>query len=144
MDFARRASIDGGGRDGRVGLTALQQAGGSPAAAKMAEGDASVGNADLGEIDLTWMDKLRKMVSSDAEWEAIILKKMEEKRNREMGIEMQEEQPSVLASVGGLFNKMKSYIPTRKGGADFSSSQGATNADNAPAVDGSRDVMESQ
>ncbi|KAH8039151.1 hypothetical protein HPB51_005327 [Rhipicephalus microplus] len=49
----------------------------------MAEGDASVGgNADLGEIDLTWMDKLRKMVSSDAEWEAIILKKMEEKRNR--------------------------------------------------------------
>lgn len=49
----------------------------------MAEGDASFGgNADLGEIDLTWTDKLRKMVSSDAEWEAIILKKMEEKRNR--------------------------------------------------------------
>ncbi|KAH9369435.1 hypothetical protein HPB48_007213 [Haemaphysalis longicornis] len=82
VDFARRASIDGGGRDGRVGLTALQQAGGSPAAAKMAEGDASVGNADLGEIDLTWMDKLRKMVSSDAEWEAIILKKMEEKEEQ--------------------------------------------------------------
>lgn len=122
-------------------MTALQRARGS---VKMAESDASVGNADLGEIDLTWMDKLRKMVSSDAEWEAIILKKMEEKRNREMGIEMQEEQPSVLASVGGLLNKVKSYIPTRKGGADFSSSQGAANADNVPAVDGSRDVMESQ
>lgn len=127
-------------------MTALQQAAGS---VKMAEGDASVGNADQGfggEIDLTWTDKLRKMVSSDAEWEAIILKKMEEKRNREMGIETQEEQPSVLASVGGLFNKIKSYIPTRKGGADFTpaGSQGGANADNMPAVDGSRDVMESQ
>ncbi|KAG0426604.1 hypothetical protein HPB47_026309, partial [Ixodes persulcatus] len=48
---------------------------------KMAEGEAAGGN-DFGEIDLTWTDKLRKMVSSDAEWEAIILKKMEEKRNK--------------------------------------------------------------
>ncbi|KAH6937795.1 hypothetical protein HPB50_004066 [Hyalomma asiaticum] len=114
----------------------------------MAEGDSSVGgNADLGEIDLTWMDKLRKMVSSDAEWEAIILKKMEEKRNREMGIETQEEQPSMLASVGGLFSKIKSYIPTRKGGADFTTASGApggANTDNQTALDGSREVMESQ
>ncbi|XP_075537373.1 uncharacterized protein LOC142572276 isoform X1 [Dermacentor variabilis] len=65
----------------------------------------------------------------------------------EMGIETQEEQPSVLASVGGLFSKIKSYIPTRKGGADFTTAagaQGGPNTDNQTAVDGSREVMESQ
>ncbi|KAH8039152.1 hypothetical protein HPB51_005328 [Rhipicephalus microplus] len=65
----------------------------------------------------------------------------------EMGIETHEEQPSVLASVGGLFSKIKSYIPTRKGGADFTSTsgmQGGPNTDNQTALDGSREVMESQ
>lgn len=106
----------------------------------MAEGDAAGGN-DFGEIDLTWTDKLRKMVSSDAEWEAIILKKMEEKRNKEMGIESQEP-PSSPFSVGGLFTKIRSYIPTRKGGTDGGQGQAH---DAMAEVDGTRDqLMESQ
>ncbi|XP_064456118.1 uncharacterized protein LOC135367003 [Ornithodoros turicata] len=110
----------------------------------MAEGDTTAGNPNqgYGEIDLTWADKLRKMVSSDAEWEAIILKKMEEKRNREMGIEP-EEQPSNF-SVGGIFNKIKGYIPTRKPDMWPGASNQATEA-KPPEMDRMGDeLMESQ
>lgn len=111
---------------------------------KMAEGDAAAGNPnqDFGEIDLTWMDKIRKMVSSDAEWEAIILKKMEEKRNREMGIETAEEPANF--SVGGIFNKIKSYIPARKPDVWAGASSQTAEA-KAPEMDRMGDeLMESQ
>lgn len=35
-----------------------------------------------GEIQLTMFDKMRRMVSTDEEWDAILLQKMELKRNR--------------------------------------------------------------
>lgn len=35
-----------------------------------------------GDIQLTMFDKMRRMVSTDEEWDAILLQKMELKRNR--------------------------------------------------------------
>ncbi|EEC19732.1 hypothetical protein IscW_ISCW014703 [Ixodes scapularis] len=58
-----------------------------------------------------------------------------------MGIESQEP-PSSPFSVGGLFTKIRSYIPTRKGGTDGGQGQAH---DAMAEVDGTRDqLMESQ
>lgn len=60
-----------------------------------------------------------------------------------MGIETEE--PSSSFSVGGLLNRIKSFLPTRKGGADFSGSSQGPGRDTMPDMDGTRDqLMESQ
>lgn len=57
--------------EGDSGYTAQAPAAAQPAAA-VADGD----------IQLTMFDKMRRMVSTDEEWDAILLQKMELKRNR--------------------------------------------------------------
>lgn len=54
----------------------LEQAPGGVAA------PAAGGGGGLDEIELSMADKIRRLVSSDEEWEAVLLQKMEEKRNR--------------------------------------------------------------
>ena len=43
---------------------------------------AAGGGGGLDEIELSMADKIRRLVSSDEEWEAVLFQKMEDKRNR--------------------------------------------------------------
>lgn len=97
-------------------LDQTMAAGGAPAAA------APGGGGGLDEIELSMADKIRRLVSTDEEWEAVLLQKMEDKRNREAGID-----PGVppatpvqqAAAIGGalgnrvtgLFGKAKGMVP---------------------------------
>lgn len=45
-------------------------------------GTGAAGAGGLDEIELSMADKIRRLVSTDEEWEAVLLQKMEEKRNR--------------------------------------------------------------
>ena len=58
--------------EGDSGYAAQAPAAPQPAGAAVADGD----------IQLTMFDKMRRMVSTDEEWDAILLQKMELKRNR--------------------------------------------------------------
>lgn len=56
---------------------------GAPTAGSVAPQAGAAGGAVTdGEIQLTMFDKMRRMVSTDEEWDAILLQKMELKRNR--------------------------------------------------------------
>lgn len=57
----------------------LDQAG---AATTGAAAPGTGGAGGLDEIELSMADKIRRLVSTDEEWEAVLLQKMEEKRNR--------------------------------------------------------------
>ncbi|XP_022651288.1 uncharacterized protein LOC111269085 [Varroa jacobsoni] len=78
-----------------------------------------------GEIQLTMFDKMRRMVSTDEEWDAILLQKMELKRNREQGLPDPPQQPfsiggavgnvgaAIGSKVGGVLTKAKGAIPVQ-------------------------------
>ncbi|XP_003737601.1 uncharacterized protein LOC100904833 [Galendromus occidentalis] len=78
-----------------------------------------------GDIQLTMFDKMRRMVSTDEEWDAILLQKMELKRNREQGLPDPPQQPFSIGSavgnvgaaignkVGGVLTKAKGAIPVQ-------------------------------
>ncbi|XP_003741113.1 uncharacterized protein LOC100899879 [Galendromus occidentalis] len=83
---------------------------------------AAGGGGGLDEIELSMADKIRRLVSSDEEWEAVLLQKMEEKRNREQGIETPQPTATPMqqaAAIGGalgnrvtgLFGKAKGMVP---------------------------------
>ncbi|OQR76954.1 hypothetical protein BIW11_07438 [Tropilaelaps mercedesae] len=93
---------------------------GAPVVGTAAAGATGAGGLD--EIELSMADKIRRLVSTDEEWEAVLLQKMEEKRNREAGVENpipsatpMQQAAAIGGALGnrvtGLFGKAKGMVP---------------------------------
>jgi len=112
--------MEGGVGGGDAGYASAQPAA-APGAVQSGQGAAV---AD-GDIQLTMFDKMRRMVSTDEEWDAILLQKMELKRNREQGLPDPPQQPFSIGGavgnvgaaigdkVGGVLTKAKGAIPVQ-------------------------------